>query len=236
MIELQLCITLSTRLLPQSEWLKNLRTICSAVYLMVLKASQVTCSSIFQLFDRMTIFRNDHCRENKRTKRPTCGHIRIKKEDRTSTLSTRLLPQSEWLKNLRTICSAVYLMVLKASQVTCSSIFQLFDRMTIFRNEPCKKIKERKDPHAAVFVSKRKIELQLCITLSTRLLPQSEWLKNLRTICSAVYLMVLKASQATCSSMFQLFDRMTTFRNEHCRENRRTKKTHMRTYLCQKRR
>ena len=30
-------------------------------------------------------------------------------------------------------------------------------------------------------------------------LPQSEWLNNLRTICSAVYLMVLKASQASRS-------------------------------------
>ena len=30
-------------------------------------------------------------------------------------------------------------------------------------------------------------------------LPQSEWLHNLRTICSAVYLMVLKASQASRS-------------------------------------
>ena len=75
--------------LPQSEWLNNLRTIRSAVYLMVLK-------------------HRHHALATKQAVTPQ-STLKTLHADQTNIA----LPQSEWLNNLRTICSAVYLMVLK---------------------------------------------------------------------------------------------------------------------------
>ena len=134
--------------LPQSEWLNNLRTICSAVYLMVLKASQASTP------------------ETKPVVTPQ-STLKTLNADQTNLA----LPQSEWLNNLRTICSAVYLMVLKASQAST--------------------------PETKQAVTPQSTLKTLNADQTNLALPQSEWLNNLRTICSAVYLMVLKASQAS---------------------------------------